>query len=373
MKVCCMILAVILVVVTLSGCGRNPAEPTVTPNTSLPAEYHNQQTDVGNATTLPTEPAESSNATDPTKETSPAGPEPVNGSLEIRLADWDTDEDGAYLTYNREEMEVPILLTATGTIRQMEIGILLFVDGQPQPYRTAQSQEYAYMHTFQLVKSGNNKATVWFIPITGAKGDSPEVYAKPLLDPHRTLATSSWPSPGLTSGIMFRLKYHATPPAAAFPEKQLRLSQAVSSYEDTTDQEIGTWSEEDLLTNNECHLYINGIKDEVDSVIYEVSESSDITLRFEVLGSPSVHYGVMFFVDNQPVFADDGLPVYVEVHTGKKTVVETTLSMADFDGESLVYAVLIPRNYAMAKNHCFLICTRVFFLTDQPDPNSSIL
>ena len=379
MKVSCMILSAILAIIFLAGCSHNPPEPTRTPSTYVAAEEHNRQTEADNPTTVSTEPTESAGTTEPTdasapaEETAPAGPEAITGSLEIRLADWDTDDNGTYLTYAGGEMEVPILLTATGTVQEKEIGILLFVDGQPQPYRTAQSQEYAYMHTFRLSKPIANEATVWFIPITGATGDAPEVYAQPLLDPHRTLATNFWPSLGLTSGIMFRLKYRAAPPAAAFPTKQIRLTQITSSYTDTTCQEIGTWSEEDLRNKYEISLYVNGKKGNVDSVIYEVSEISDITLRFEVWGSPDVHYGVVFFVDNQPVFSDDGLPVYAEVRTGQKTVVEATLSMADFDGESLVYAVLVPRNYAAAKNHCFLICTKVFFLTEQIDPDSSTL
>ena len=363
MKIICMILVASLLIVSFSGCNRNAPEPTVTP---LPPTAPTVETSPSQ-TTEPTE------TTAPTENIAPASPEMINGSFEIRLSDWDTDEDGTFLTYAGGEVEVPLRITATGDIRQKKIGILLFVDGQPQPYRTEASQEYAYLHTFTLPKPSANEIRIWFIPITGATGDAPEVYIKPLLDPHRTLATNSWPSLGTTPAIMFRLKYQTTPLSAAFPEKQLRLTQTAIRYADTTPQEIGTWTEEELEDKTEQYLYINGQKGDHDAAIYEVTQTSDITLRFESWGSPHVHYSVVFFVDHQPVFSADALPIYIEIQTGQKTVVEATLSMADFTGESLVYAVLVPRNYTKIKNHCFLDCTKVFFLTEQIDPDSTTL
>ena len=72
-------------------------------------------------------------------------------------------------------------------------------------------------------------------------------------------------------------------------------------------------------------------------------------LRFELFGTPYVHYGLVFFVDNQPVAPQDGAPILVDVENGQKTVVEAQLDMTGFDTESVLYAILVPRNAFTSK------------------------
>ena len=91
--------------------------------------------------------------------------------------------------------------------------------------------------------------------------------------------------------------------------------------------------------------------------VYEVQEKQPVQLRFEVYGTPYVRYGLVFFVDNQPVVSRDGTPILLDVENGQKTVVEAQLDMTGFDTESVLYAVLVPQNYFSTPIRTFAFAT----------------
>ena len=146
-----------------------------------------------------------------------------------------------------------------------------------------------------------------------------------------------------------RLKYRETPPAEVFPKASPRLSQPEIRKEPLSHLEIGTWTEQDLQENYEFHFYANNAPDGGSPRIYQVREDQTVKLRFELFGTPYVHYGIVFFVDNQPVAPQDGAPILVDVENGQKTVVEAQLDMTGFDTESVLYAILVPRNAFTSK------------------------
>ena len=363
------VFTMILLFLGCSAVRDNPTNETTTsptvedifqnPETTEPKPYE---------TTLPSNECPTEQTT-PSEETAPPSPEGMFlGSLSAGPQTWSTDDKGPYLTYEGGEMAIPFEITATGALAERTIGIILFVDGQPQPYRTNEDSEYKYMHIFKASLKGVCRTTLMFVPVTGKQGDDLEIYAKPLLDPLRTLAENGQgPAITNTAHSSFRLKYNATPAVFTCPGTRLRLSESTVSFVDTTYDEIGSWSDQALIEKNETHLYVNEISDKGATTIFGISAETEVNLKFEIWGSPYVHYGIVFFVENEPVFATDGAPLLIEVCNGQKTVVEARLSMAQFDGESPVYAILVPRNYRSSKvqTTCGLDSSVVFFLTNQ--------
>lgn len=69
-------------------------------------------------------------------------------------------------------------------------------------------------------------------------------------------------------------------------------------------------------------------------------------------------------MDNQPVSTDPEDVILFGVESGKKTVVEARIDISDFDGESYIYAVLIPRNYRSSSvlTSCFINRSATFSL-----------
>ena len=259
------------------------------------------------------------------------------------------DEKGHYIIYDGDQMYLPCHITTTGTISTFDVGIVLFVDGVAQPYRVGSDGEYAYMHTFsqrdgtQMLGATTTIADIYFTPIVGKEGNMLEIYALCMLNPNY-VPSQGMPGFANTFGAVLsqtRLKYNATPPEDTYPERSIRLLDVTTSAVDCSALDVKDWSDKDMITNQRVAFTANGER----TYVYGVSADTRITLRYEVWGSPYVHYGLVFFVDNKPVYTADLSDIWVTVEMGKKTVIEATLDMTGFSGESVVYAMLVPRNY----------------------------
>ena len=341
MKKTRQIIPLILMALLLTACTpeKGPQETTQTPT-------------VENVFTQPSTTAPDA----PTETTEPVD---LGGGLGFGFETQERDSQGAYLTYTGGELVVPCSIDTSGNIGSKGIGVLLFVDGLPQPYK-AEGKDYAYLHTFAFDQPGSRVIDLSFTPVTGEAGDELEIYGVSVVAPNYSYTEDGPLSFTYTKAspvIGCRLKYRETPPAEVFPKASPRLSQPEIRKEPLSYSEVGTWTEQELLENLETHLFANDILDTVTPYVYEVNEAQPIQLRFEVYGTPYVHYGLVFFVDNQPVVSQDGIPIFVDVENGQKTVVEAQLDMTGFDTESVLYAVLVPQNYFSTPTRTFATVT----------------
>ena len=289
--------------------------------------------------------------TAPDSPTETTGPVDLGGGLSFGFETQERDSLGAYLTYTGGELVVPCSIDTSGNIGSKGIGVLLFVDGLPQPYK-AEGKDYAYLHTFQFDQPGSRVIDLSFTPVTGEAGDELEIYGVSVVAPNYSYTEDGPLSFTYTKAspvIGCRLKYRETPPAEVFPKASPRLSQPEIRKEPLSYSEVGTWTEQDLQENYEFHFYANNAPDGGSPRIYQVREDQPVKLRFELFGTPYVHYGLVFFVDNQPVAPQDGASILVDVENGQKTVVEAQLDMTGFDTESVLYAILVPRNAFTSK------------------------
>ena len=310
-------------------------------------------------------------ATQPgTEATEPTNPPPMElGGMSFGpTSPSERDEKGRYRVYEGGQMYLPFSIESSGLMSTYDVGVLLFVDGIAQPYRVSPDGEYAYMHTIsqndgkEVVGATTTIVDIYFVPITGEKGDMLEIYALCMLEPDH-LPSQGINGHALTSGAVssgFRLKYNATPPEDTYPEKTVKLMEVSTSVADCTAQDIDKWTNTDMVENMRYAFRANEEKMNV----YGVGEDDCITLRYEVWGTPYVHYGLVFFVDNEPVYAADLADIRVSVEMGRKTIIEATLDMTGFSGESSLYAVLVPRNYRTSEipTYTFIEASQTIFL-----------
>ena len=202
----------LLTALLLTACApavRNPAKDTTPPTVA----------DIFNETTSSTESTDPVDATDTSAEE-----ELPPGSMSVGPADgtWALDGNGPYMIYPGEEMVLPFQIRATGQIAKNGIGILLFIDGQPQPYKTDDEPEYAYMHVFYPEDGENCIYDFRFTPVVGEEGDDLEIYAAAIIYPTYSLSDGNagmvYTSGSTASG--FRLKYEQTPPLDTYPENK---------------------------------------------------------------------------------------------------------------------------------------------------------
>lgn len=278
------------------------------------------------------------------------------------------DEIGTYYVYNGGEAVIPIKFMVSGNIAEKGIGVLLFVDGQPQPYKTDEDSEYAYLHIFYPSNLEQEIHNLAFVPVTGKQGDELEIYTASVLHPTYS-KSEGYMGMVYTSGSVIlgsRLKYEQTPPAEGYPEKQQWLSDTSVSFVDVTADEIRGWSDDDLRERIAYKFSVNETDDMSKREVYVDSTDEYISVRYEIWGSPYVNYGLVFFVDNVPVSGTDVENLMIEVKNGQKTVVEAKLDLKQFDGESVVYAILVPRNYRSSEveTAAYLTCTNAIFLLE---------
>ena len=270
------------------------------------------------------------------------------GSLSAGLHDdCPSDDYGPYITYTGGEMSMGYEIGSSGKVRESGIGILLFLDGQPQPYRLEGESTYTYLHTFYPEKP-SMVVDFYFTPVTGQEGDDLEMYALAILNPEYRPSVGPQQMMVFTSGSVgagWRLKFEATPPEADFPEKQHRLYDAEITSENASYGDVFEWSEEDLRERLDSRSYVNDAPHNGQNRVYNITADTPVDLRYELWGTPYIKSSVIFYVDNEPVYTSDGLPFDMAVASGEKKILTAKLDMTGFTGESVLYIVRVPRNY----------------------------
>lgn len=166
---------------------------------------------------LPTQPSEQISQTE-TSEAAFSTPtqaqtETVNSSRDIGHiglgieSGWSADDVSAYMDYTGGEMTLPIFLESSGRVQTVGIGILLFLDGKPQPYRLEGESEYTYLHIFYPTSS-RILENLYLTPVSGEVGESPDLYVMSLLRP------DYYPSQGPANTMTYtgRFRCCRTPP-----------------------------------------------------------------------------------------------------------------------------------------------------------------
>ena len=257
------------------------------------------------------------------------------------------DENGYYCAYEGGEMRLPVLLDCTGIIRKVGVGILLFLDGQVQPYRVDGEESYSYLHTF-YPNDEEKTFDLYFTPVTGQKGDAPDLYMVAMQSPNYLPSQGPSTSMAYNDGAgIYRtpLRFLADPPKAEFPENTIRLKSQKIAQEDCSYQDVAGWTDEDWKTKVSSALIVNDTVFPKPVFVYGITPEVPARLHYEIWGAEAEKNNLIVFVDNVPVYGPDGKPLELQLETGKKTVVDMELDMTGFSGESAVYAIRVPTNY----------------------------
>ena len=176
------------------------------------------------AASQPTEP--DSQATDPS---SPESPVPFFGGITHGFSDEPLEnEKGRYTIYEGGELHIDYLMDVYGNVAKDGVGLLVVLDGQPQPYKTAEDDTYSYLHTFYPTPEKQLDIERIMTPVTGQEGDTLELTVFHLLGPDyysnpNEMAPGMRQTSGSTSSST-QLVYQATPPKAELPATPERVA-----------------------------------------------------------------------------------------------------------------------------------------------------
>lgn len=233
-----------------------------------------------------------------------------------------------------------------------QAGVLLFVDGYPQPYSTSKNEDIRYLHTSTILWSEDHD-TLIFTPIRGKQGEMPELVWFNINEPNsfptsieEALAHHTSGSKGSTSRILLC----ADPEPMPLPPSNYAITNSVCTTEPMENDGNVDWT---FTVNGENNVFLDGITAE-----------TPLELRAECWGMEGAEFTVVVFVDNKPV---EGI-WEVTLQNGEKTCLTGELLLPDFDGSAVIYAVLVPRNTTDPKfNYInfYPMASQTFYLVDE--------
>lgn len=352
------ILPVLCVLILLfTGCATTVPEPTRTRAPALSTEP------------LPTaDPTRESTEGEGEQEYALSDPKPLGSLLITAASQRYTDKDGIYRHYEGGEMVLPFSMLLEGEQAAEGIGLLLFLDGQPQPYKNGPDGESAYLHTYYPEPGSELITDLVFTPVAGKAGDTLEFYAMALPNPGHIIRDMDLPYSNTHGAVAcgFRLKFRDDPPEQQLPAVGDQLQITSVSHEDLTDEDRMRDPDADV---NKV-MYLNGESEYVTTTFYEITPASLLDIRVEVWGASYLHYSLVFYVDNVPACPFTQELILPDQQDDRKTVVRGTLCLPDFDGESIVYAVLVPRDYYIGDidSNGYVQWSRTFYLLEEKAP-----
>ena len=293
-----------------------------------------------------------------------------NGWFRV-LGDHEADENGPYFEYHGGDMCLTVSMCDDGTVGQYGIGLVIFLDGQPQAYKLTEDGEYSYMHTVYLEQGIEKIVDLYFVPCAGENGDILEAYIAwyvyPGYSDYNAIGTYDY---GMNvSDVGPRIKLCADPPDMAYPQVKDRLLSCEVAYEETPWFEINDWTTEELRSRVDYHFFVEG------SSLYKqyeyVPKDGKLTLRLEIWGNPDMEYGLVLFVEDQILSTEESELIMFGIQQGMTTVVEVTVDMSEYDGECAVVMALVPRNYRTQKvrhGSNQLVTTFAYKLYEEPHP-----
>lgn len=294
------------------------------------------------------------------------------------VGEYQEDEIGRYRVYDGGEMYLSIKLTATGAsaieYTEQGIGFLLYVDGRAQPYRVGEDGALGYCHVLYPEfdpQTCRYYFDVYFTPVAGKQGEMVEVYITNITKPNWQTSDplTAWRHTFGTTHVGTRVKMNVTPPELERPAVKERIQSVEIAHEDAKYEEIGRWTDEELITKIMHAWYIDGKYPKLgNGFMYEWTAKDSVELQFVVWGTPDVCYGLMFYIDNQPISAQQA--ILFDMEPGKKTVITVNIDLSDFDGECVIYAALIARNRLTTpvRTQASLHLAKTYYLLDDPEP-----
>lgn len=283
----------------------------------------------------------------PTEDQAPLETEPVRVSMSgissYGYLDGAEDDAGVYYLYEGGEMSIPLRLSVMG-LEEEGVGLVLFLDGQPQAYHTDFDKTDRYMHTVYPDDLVADRVELRFIPRTGTVGDVKTIDFLMVPFPGQESRDGGTPARfiGLKRGIVSRLVYEADPPEPqAVPVTECVLHWS-AQYRDLTSDEIALWSSENYQTMVEAEFSAE------DMVAYGTRTGFDgetVNFRLVLKGAPDAEYALTVFVNDQPVTVSPEQIIRTTTENGQKLVVDMVLDVSDLTDHFSVYAMLSPTVY----------------------------
>ena len=253
-------------------------------------------------------------------------------------------------TYNGGEFQLAYQYSVTGKLDSL--GFLLFLDGQPQPYKVNDTTaEYEYCHSFPAEE--DQSFSFLFEPVTGSAGDTLALTVVSITNPDfqpdmESTSSYGWYHKTLDSHVELQFSMDAPTDCSDFPPVQEIFTQSDVWEEKVTAQYV-----ENELSKNGWY----GVSmDTLDSGIYytlsydgdivydNLCVSAPVTLRYTMCGTAGTSYNVVFFLNHQPVEIGNRTFCPVVLNKGGLMEIKTIIDPDKLEEFNTFYCVAVPHD-----------------------------
>ena len=269
---------------------------------------------------------------------------------EVTAADFSESGERLPFPYDGGEFRLDYRFSLTGKVDT--VGFLLFLDGQPQPYKVNDTTaEYEYCHSFPAKEDQN--FSFLFEPVIGSTGDTLALTVVSITNPDfqpdmESTSSYGWYHKTLDSCV--ELKFNVDAPAAhsdlppvreIFSQSEAREEKVTAQYVENELPRYG-WGDVRMDTLDNGIYYTFSCDG---GITYDnLRVSAPVPLRFTMCGTAGTSYSIAFFLDHQPVKLDESTCRSITLSKGGVMELEAVIDPEQLGQFNTFYCVAVPRN-----------------------------
>lgn len=218
-----------------------------------------------------------------------------------------------------------------------EFGIMIYIGGCNQKFRTSEYADMQYIHKYSLQKKQQKSIVIEFTPQNVEIGEY-ELFVVSILNPSFTAE-----APNYVFGYNHKITYAST---------KINISQKLQTnieiYKDAqsfpiTQGEINSYRNEDgsnqLDNYMDCVILNNGATEDRRIIL----NGNDLNIDFKLLGGDAAAYYLTIYINHKPVKINDNYDhalIYKE--KAKSSTITFNYDIDNLDDNSVIYAIAIP-------------------------------
>ena len=273
---------------------------------------------------------------------------------EAASADFSESGERLPFPYDGGEFRLEYQFSLSG--KMDTVGFLLFLDGQPQPYKVNDTTAgYEYCHSFPAKE--DQSFSFLFEPVTGSTGDTLALTVVSITNPDfqpdmESTSSYGWYHKTLDSRVELQFNVDAPAAHSDLPPVREIFVQSNVREEKVTEQYV----ESELPK----HGWGDVSMDALDSGIYytfscdggitydNLCVSAPVTLQFTMCGTAGTSYSIAFFLDHQPVKLGESTCCSVALSKGSVMELEAVIDPDKLGQFNTFYCVAVPQDGASA-------------------------
>ena len=268
----------------------------------------------------------------------------------------DFSESGERLPFHYDGGEFRLEYEFSLTGKMDTVGFLLFLDGQPQPYKVNDTTaEYEYCHSFPAEE--DQSFTFLFEPVTGSTGDALALTVVSITNPDfqpdmESTSGYGWYHKTLDSHI--ELQFNADAPAAhsdlppvreIFVQSDVREEKVTAQYMETELPQHG-WGGVSMDTLDSGIYYTFSLDG---GITYDnLRVYAPVTLQYTMCGTAGARYSIAFYLDHQPVKIGESTSCSITLSKGGVMEIEAVIDPDKLGQFNTFYCVAVPQDAASA-------------------------